>query len=100
MTNIDKFIKEFVVKAKEVTELVKKYGVEDKVEMGMFASSIDESDPAHPKVKVATTFNVVDIENFEDSLAAVLTLAEESELPEEGTIDWWMQNFGNDQELN
>lgn len=100
MTKIELFMEEFTKKANEMYDLIKKHGVEKDVELVIGASHTDWEDPQNPKMKLATAFNVGDLDDFEETLVAIQYMAEASEEPEEGTIDWWMKNFGDNESLN
>ena len=97
MTNLELFIQEFTEKANEIQKLLEKYGLEEEVSMALGISHTDW-DIDEPKVQIAFTSNAPNLDDFDDLLAFIQTATEakaEEEGPEEGTIDWWIDRFGD-----
>lgn len=95
MTNIDLFLQEFTDKAKEIQELLDKYGLEEEITMAIGASHTDW-DLEEPKVQIAFTSNAPNLDDFDELLAFIQQATEDHNAPEEGTIDWWIDKFGDD----
>lgn len=95
MTNLELFIQEFTEKASEIQALLDKYGLEEEVSMALGISHTDWDDE-DPKVQIAFTSNAPNLDDFDELLAFIQTATEENAGPEEGTIDWWIEKFGND----
>jgi len=94
MTNIELFLQEFTEKAREMTALLEKYKLEEEVTMAIGAShtiwDVDE-----PKVQIAFTSNAPSLEDFDELLCYIQEATETYESPKEGTIDWWIDKFGD-----
>ena len=95
MTNLELFIQEFTEKASEIQKLLDKYGLEEEVSMALGIAHTDW-DAAEPQVQIAFTSNAPNLDDFDELLAFIQTATEEKAGPEEGTIDWWIEKFGND----
>lgn len=95
MTNLELFLEEFTDKAKEIQDLLEKYSLEKEVCMALAVAHTDW-DLEEPKVQIAFTSNAPDLDDFDELLAFVQQATEKQAGPEEGTIDWWIDRFGDD----
>lgn len=94
MTNLELFMKEFTQKAKDIQDLLDKYGIAEDVSMVLGVSHTDWDDD-EPKVQIAFASNAPDLDDFDELLSFIQQATEENAGPEEGTIDWWIDRFGD-----
>lgn len=95
MTNIELFIEEFTTKAKEIYDLLDKYSLKDEVSLVLGAAHNDFEDDEEPKVQLSFIVNSPDIDDLEELLLFIQKAGEDQAGPEEGTIDWWIDRFGD-----
>ncbi len=95
MTNIESFIEEFVTRAKEIYDLLEKYDLKDEVSLALGAAVNEFDEDGEPSVQLSFLINPPDMDDFEDLLLFMQKTAEDSSKPEEGTIDWWIDRFGD-----
>ena len=96
MTNLDLFLEEFTEKAKEIQQLLDKYGLTDEVSMALGVSHT-EWDIDKPRVQIVFTSSAPNLDDFDELLAYMqeATEVESGSKPKEGTIDWWIDKFGD-----
>jgi hypothetical protein len=93
-----------------INEVVKKYDLTDEflsvIAIGFLdldSSYVDEDGDERADMSLLSTFSVADEDELDDMLSYCLEAyradAKDNE-PKEGTIDWWLKNFGGDDSLN
>jgi|TARA_R110000796_G_scaffold59350_1_gene136733 hypothetical protein len=93
-----------------INETVKKYDLQNEflsvIAVGFLDMSTtfrDDDGNERADMNLLSTFTVSDEDELDDMLSYCVEAYRadsEEEAPEEGTIDWWLKNFGNGTSLN
>jgi hypothetical protein len=98
------FLMDFVKSVHELyNKLIEEYGIEeDRALFALMAGVYNDDDPLTPTdMMIGSVTTALDGEELNQLVdGAVDMYVNSKEEPKEGTIEWWIKHFGNDQELN
>ena len=90
-----------------IQNVIKKYGLEEEyvscIALGFLDLKnkyVDEDGDERANMSLLSTFSVADEDELDDLLSYCVEAYKIDNEPEQGTIDWWIKNFGRDSGLN